>query len=47
MKKAAILLFSITLLVFSSPVTGTSSAKTSVNIADAASTTDHPILPPV
>ncbi|MDN3019243.1 hypothetical protein PH210_24020 [Paenibacillus sp. BSR1-1] len=42
MKKALILIFSVVLLVLSSPV---SSAKP-VNVADA-TPTDHPIYPPV
>ncbi|MGG1676809.1 hypothetical protein ACIFOT_13815 [Neobacillus sp. NRS-1170] len=41
MKKAFILLFSVALLVLSSPV----SSAQPVNVAD--SITDHPILPPV
>ncbi|MEH7331239.1 hypothetical protein V7161_01125 [Neobacillus drentensis] len=42
MKKAFILLFSVALLVLSSPV----SSAQPVNVADA-TPTDHPILPPV
>ncbi|CAH2714856.1 MULTISPECIES: hypothetical protein [Neobacillus] len=46
MKKAVVLLFSLSLLVFLSP-SNVKSSKSSVQVAQTPITADHPILPPL
>ncbi|MFJ5713858.1 hypothetical protein [Neobacillus sp. NPDC093127] len=47
MKKAVILLFSLSLLVFLSSSNGADSSKASGDVAQTSTTADHPILPPI